>query len=214
MNPDKMCTKFNTHSHQLATFISLNGIMNSKWQCRRMQEFALYSSMVSVTYKPLHTFNLLYPYIDHMLWTRTLLAHLLQPHLQPAPHLTPNVLTTLSCSDSISVSCRGNVSLRCFLITGTMRWNAATQPPYQQHNTQKPTQCHTSAHKLAIRLIQLIQLKLLPQCCLIGIHFIFCACQCVCHRTRHLTLPVVNCKDNKPFRVIWFFRATFSYWCV
>lgn len=117
-----------------------------------------------------HTFHLLYPHIDHTLWTRTLLAHLFQPHLQTPPHLTPNVLTTLSCSDSISVSCRGNVSLRCFLITGTMRWNAATQPPYQQHNAQKPTQCHTSAHKLVIRLIQLIQLKLLPQCCLIGIH--------------------------------------------
>lgn len=58
------------------------------------------------------------------------------------------------------------VSLRCFLITGTMWRSSVTLLPYQQCSTQRPTQWHTSAHKLVIWLIQLrwIKLSLHAQC--------------------------------------------------
>lgn len=157
----------------------------------------------NLTHYPPHLpIHLLYPHIHHRhsvnTHTHTLLAHLIQPHLHPPLHFlhlmfsppSPPLIASLSPAE-------GNVSLRCFLITGTMQQSAVTQPPYQQHNTQKLTQCHTSARKLVIRLIQLRWIKLLAQCCLTGMYWwlyptwvficVSTACRCDCRGMRHLT---------------------------
>lgn len=111
----------------------------------------------SLTFK-LHTLHhrlsypqpiyLLYTHIHHRHSTHTHIAFLFQPHTYINPSTSsPDVLTALPPLIASLFPTEENVSLHCFLITGTMQHSAVTRPPYQQHNTKKSTQCDTLAPK-------------------------------------------------------------------
>lgn len=86
----------------------------------------------------------------------TLMALLFPPHLQTALRFPPLMFSPPSPPLIASLSpAEESVSLRCLLITGTMGRSAGdTAALSAAQYTRSPAQCHTSPHKLVIRLVQ------------------------------------------------------------